>query len=190
MGHNVQILEWYGPFSTPKDVVDWECNEVGHGKTYLYIFKGKKPKAKSITSFYCGQAFKQSAGKRLTNKNHHIEEVLSRESELEIWVAKFSLNLPNKDDVNLAERVLTAVLDQVIKTDTVDVLNKINKYRPKELSYLINEWYTKEGVARLHYRKGTIPSLINDILICYPDNENSVTYLWGNQRTKFIANLE
>lgn len=42
MTKTIYLLEWYGPFSTPKDVSEWKNIQIGNGKTYLYIFKGKK----------------------------------------------------------------------------------------------------------------------------------------------------
>lgn len=189
MAKSVFILEWYGPFSNPQDIKTWEEKGIGSGKTYLYIFKGKKPRSKTKQAIYCGQAFKQSAGKRLSNKGHHIQEVIAHQECLEIWVAKFQ-NKPSKDNVNLVERVLTSVIDQVERTDTLEVLNEINKYRPHDLAYIINEWYKVDGTPRLNYKSGSICSLMNDVLICYPDNENKVTNLWGTKKLKYIAELK
>lgn len=186
MTKTIYLLEWYGPFSTPKDVIEWENKQIGNGKTYLYLFKGKK-KSKRSFSYYCGQAFGQTAGKRMTNKGHHIYEVIERPDELSIWVAKFQNKKPNKQDVNLVERLITSTMSQVIITDDKAILNQTNKLRPKSQIYLINEWYNPEGKSILNYRNGSIPCLIHDVLICYPDTDRS--FLWGNKRTQYLKEL-
>lgn len=184
MTQNVYLLEWYGPFNSPQEVLDWEAKKIGDGKTYLYLFKGKTS-AKSRVKYYCGQAFKQSAGKRLTNKNHHINEI---KSELDIWVAKFQNDTPKKDDVNLVENLVTSVLSQAILADDKAMLNRINKHRPKRIVYLINEWYYPTGDPRMKYQKGSIPCLLHDVLICYPHDDSSSIY--GIERTKYINELQ
>ncbi|MBD5216276.1 MAG: hypothetical protein HDS78_07165 [Bacteroidales bacterium] len=187
MTKTIYLLEWYGPFSTPKDVLEWENKQIGNGKTYLYLFKGKK-KSQRTFSYYCGQAFAQTAGKRMTNKAHHIHEVIERQSELSIWVAKFQNKKPNKQDVNLVEKLITSAMSQVIIADENAILNQTNKLGPKTTIYLINEWFKRNGDPWEKYRKDSIPCLIHDILICYP-HENS-TSLYGNRRTQYIKDIE
>ena len=138
MTKTIYLLEWYGPFSTPNEVIEWEDKQIGNGKTYLYLFKGKK-KSQRTFSYYCGQAFAQTAGKRLTNKAHHIYEVIERQKDLSIWVAKFQNKKPNKQDVNLVEKLITSAMSQVIIEDESAILNQTNKLGPKATVYLINE---------------------------------------------------
>ena len=187
MTNYVYLLEWYGPFSNQKEVLEWEAEGIGNGKTYLYIFKGKK-QGKRKYSYYCGQAYNQSAGRRLTNKGHHINEVINRPNELSIWVAKFQNITPQKRDVNLVEKLITSVMTQTIITDEEQVLNRTNKLRPHSIVYMINEWYEKDGNPLEHYKQNTMPKLLHDILICYPHNNSSSVY--GNKQIQYISELK
>lgn len=186
MTKNVYLLEWYGPFSTPQDVIEWERQEIGTNKTYIYLFKGKQC-GKHKFSYYCGQAFKQSAGKRLTNKGHHINDVICRPNDISIWVAKFQNKVPTKMDVNLVEKLITSVITQAIIADEKAVLNRTNKLRPRTNLYLINEWYRPTGEPVMKYNTGSIPSLLSDVLICYSHNDSASIY--GNKRTQYINEL-
>lgn len=179
-------MEWYGPFSTPQEVLEWENIQIGNGKTYLYLFKGKK-KSKRTFSYYCGQAYPRTAGKRLTDKGHHIHEVIDRQNELSIWVAKFQNKEPNKQDVNLVEKLITSAMSQVVIADENAIINQTNKLRPKSQIYLINEWNNPDGTPIERYRNGSIPRLIHDVLICYPDTDRSV--LCGNKRIQYLNEL-
>lgn len=187
MTKTIYLLDWYGPFSNPQEVIEWENEQFGNGKTYLYIIKGKK-RSKRTFSYYCGQAFDQTAGERMTNKGHHINEVIQRQDELSIWVAKFENKKPLKLDVNLIEKLITSAISQVIIADEKAILNQTNKLRPKTHIYLINEWYNPKGAPILNYRNGSIPNLIHDVLICYPDTNRA--YLWGNKRIQYINELK
>lgn len=184
----VYILEWFGPFSTPKDVLYWERENIGNGKTFLYLIKGKKP-SKHMFSYYCGQAYKQSAGERMMNKEHHINEVLNRPNDLQIWVAKFrNMKHPTKVDVNIVEKLITSTMSQIEIADEKSILNQTNKLRPKSHIYLINEWLKPDGTPREKYPAGSIACLVHDVLICYPDKETS--HLWGNKRIQYINDLK
>lgn len=187
MTKNVYLLEWYGPFSNPEEVLKWEDENIGDGKTYLYLFKGKKY-AKRNFSYYCGQAFKQSAGMRMMNRGHHINEVINRPNELSIWVAKFPNMVPKKVDVNIVEKLITSIFTQIVIADEKAVLNCTNKLRPRTLVYLINEWYYKNGEPTMQYRQGTLCNMLPDVLICYPHKESDSIY--GNKRTKYISELK
>lgn len=187
MNKNVYLLEWYGPFSTPQEVLEWEDKKIGHGKTYLYLFKGKKRLKRSF-SYYCGQAFRQSAGKRMTNKKHHINEVIDRPNDLSIWVAKFQNLVPHKIDVNLVEKLITSVFTQAIVADEKSILNRTNTLRPRSQIYLINEWYYPTGEPTMQYRKDTIPNMLPDLLICYPHNQTASIY--GNKRIHYMNELK
>ena len=186
MTKTIYLLEWYGPFSTPKEVLEWENKQIGNGKTYLYLFKGKK-KSERTFSYYCGQAVGQTAGERMCNNGHHIREVIDRQNELLIWVAKFQNKKPNKLDVNLVEKLITSAMSQVIIMNENAILNQTNKLRPKSQIYLINEWNNPDGKSILNYRNGSIPCLIHDVLICYPDTDRA--FLWGNKRTQYLNEL-
>ena len=187
MTRNVYVLEWYGPFANPQEVIAWEARGIGNGKTYLYLFRGKK-RGKRRYSYYCGQAYKQSAGKRMTNKGHHIKEVIERPKELRIWVAKFQHITPHKADVNLVEKLITSVVTQAIVADEKAVLNRTNMLRPRTQVYLINEWYYPEGAPTMQYRQGTIPHILPDVLICYPHADSASVY--GNKHVHYINELK
>ena len=190
MENNIYILNWYGPFSHPSDVIEWEKKQIGNGRTYLYLFKGKKKNAKTKEAIYCGQAARQTAGERLSNKKHHINEVIARKEVLSIWVAKFANRIPKKYDINLAEKMLTSILDQIIKTDRIDVLNKINKLRPRDTAYIINEWYHTNGNAILRYPNNEMCNYFPDVLACYTDEDENTSHIWGNRRMHFIKDIK
>lgn len=187
MSKNVYILNWYGPFENPDKVKEWETNKMGKGKTYLYLFRGKKKGARKY-SYYCGQAYDQTSGERMSNKGHHIEEVIERPEHLAIWVAKFDNLTPKKSDVNNAEKLLTSVMAQVEITDEKAVLNKINKHHPKELIYMINEWFYESGEPVYQFRQGTMCNLIHDVIICYPQKDCSS--IFGNKKIHFIQDIK
>lgn len=190
MENNIYILNWYGPFSHPSDVIEWEKKQIGNGRTYLYLFKGKKKNAKTKEAIYCGQAARQTAGERLSNKKHHINEVIARKEVLSIWVAKFANRIPKKYDINLAEKMLTSILDQIIKTDRIEVLNKINKLRPRDTAYIINEWYHTNGNAILRYPNNEMCNYFPDVLVCYTDEDENTSHIWGNRRMHFIKDIK
>lgn len=150
----------------------------------------RKKHAREKVALYCGQAYGQTAGHRLGNKGHHIQEVLGRQEDLEIWVATFSNKKPQKYDVNLVEKVLTSVLDQVVKSDTDEILNETNKLRPRDNAYIINEWYFPNGKVRVKYPANSICSRIPDVLVCYPDEEEHVSEVWVSQRMRFMEELQ
>ena len=93
-------LNWFGPFTTPHQVKEWE--ERNGNDTYLYLIRGKK---KEVRAYYCGQAYKQSAGKRIRNKHHHIEEVAQDTDHLCIYVAKFDGIVPTKKLLDVVENL-------------------------------------------------------------------------------------
>lgn len=187
MNKNVYVVEWYGPFSSPTEVIEWESKNIGDGKTYLYIIKGKKY-AKRNFSYYCGQAYKQSSGKRITNKGHHINEVIDRPNHISIWVAKFQNIKPSKGDVNLVEKLITSVFSQAVVADEKCILNQTNKLRPRHLVYLINEWYYENGEPIYHTKKGSIPDMLHDVLICYPHEDSASIY--GNRKIHYLNELK
>lgn len=45
---NIYLLEWYGPFPNPQEIVKWEKKNIGNGKTYLYLLKGKNMRDANI----------------------------------------------------------------------------------------------------------------------------------------------
>lgn len=91
-------------------------------------------------------------------------------------------------DVNLVEKLITSVITQAIIADDKAVLNRTNKLRPRTNLYLIYEWYYPSGEPVMKYIKGSIPSLLPDVLICYSHNDSASIY--GNKRTQYINELQ
>ena len=108
-------LNWFGPFTTPQQVKEWE--ESNGNDTYLYLIRGKKKvRNKKVHAYYCGQAYKQSAGKRIRNKHHHIEEVVQDADHLCIYVAKFDGIVPTKKLLDVVENLFISFLFQLSST--------------------------------------------------------------------------
>lgn len=169
--NRVYILNWYGPFQDLDQLKEWEDRE--GNDTYLYIFQGKKKNAKKLTTFYCGQAFAQSAGKRMKNKNHHIEEVYDRPDKLKIWVAKFENIVPKKADVNVVENLFISYMSQCMIEKNEEVANKTALLAPSCQMYIINEWWDKNSDQVYKYKKGSLLSRIPDVIAYYT---NGVLY--------------
>ena len=89
--------------------------------------------------------------------------------------------------MNLVEKLITSTMSQVIIADENAIINQTNKLRPKSQIYLINKWNNPDGKSILNYRNGSIPCLIHDVLICYPDTDRA--FLWGNKRTQYLNEL-
>ena len=163
--NRVCVLCWYGPFKDLAELKEWE-NKKGND-TYLYIFQGKKKRAKKTTTFYCGQAFKQSAGTRMKNQNHHIKEVCDRPEDLKIWVAKFENIVPKKTDVNVVENMLISYIYQYMIGKNEEVANKKSLLAPQCQLYIINEWWDKNEKEIGLYPRGSLFSRIPDVIAFY-----------------------
>lgn len=181
----VFILQWYGPFHKLDDIRSWE-SDYGND-TYLYIFKGKKKNAKKCT-YYCGQAFRQSAGKRMKNAYHHVQEVIDRSDVLDIWVGKFLNTVPSKDDVNKVENLLISYMHQHLITRPDEMSNKRNYYRPKSQLYIINEWYDTRTNEIPVYKRGSLCSLLPDVIAHYPHQKTSSVYC--AKKLSYITELD
>lgn len=167
--NNVYVLRWYGPFPNVDEVKRWEDEE--GNDTFLYIFKGMKEKKKKLVSYYCGQAYQQSVGARLSNQGHHIEEVSSRPEHLNIWVAKFDNKQPSENDVNIVENMLIAFLEQCLVDVTEETLNRQSLSAPKDKVYIINEWYDINSNEISSYAKGSLYNRIPDVISYYPETK-------------------
>ena len=139
-------LNWFGPFTNIQQVKEWE--ESNGNDTYLYLIRGKKKYAKKVRAYYCGQAYKQSAGKRIRNKHHHIEEVAQAADHLCIYVAKFDGIVPTKKLLNVVENLFISFLFQHLVNEPDIMLNKQSFYKPKNNCYVVNNWFSPSMKTR------------------------------------------
>ena len=183
----VFILQWYGPFHDLDSIRKFESD---HGNdTYLYIFRGKKKNAKKYT-YYCGQAFKQSAGTRMKNTNHYVKEVIERSDVLDIWVGKFLNTAPSKDDVNKVENLLISFMHQHLITPPDEMSNETNYYCPQCQIYIINEWYDTRTKEIPVYKRGSLCSLLPDVIAHYPHNETKTSSVYCAKKLSYIIELK
>ncbi len=176
-------LNWFGPFSNLQDLKDWESKE--GNDTYLYLIRGKKKNAKKCRAFYVGQAFMQSAGKRMGNKHHHIEEVATQADHLCIYVAKFHDIKPSKKMLNVVENLFISFMYQYLVKAPDVMLNKTSFHKPQSSCYVVNNWYNPNNKEILHYKKDSFCKLIPDVICFY--YETGAVY--GAQRISFISEL-
>ena len=78
-------IRWYGPFESKEEIGEYEKK---HADIHfqLYMFHGMKKRAKIYESYYCGQA-KSGVYRRLSDKNHHINEITHMSA---IWIGTIS----------------------------------------------------------------------------------------------------
>ena len=177
-------LNWFGPFTTPQQVKEWE--ERNGNDTYLYLIRGKKKVGKKkVHAYYCGQTYKQTAGKRISNKHHHIEEVAQEADHLCIYVAKFDGIVPTKKHLNVVENLFISFLFQHLVKEPDIVLNKRSLYKPKNNCYVVNNWFSSSMKEILRYKKDSFCKLIPDAICFYA--ETGVIY--GASKIAHIADL-
>ena len=121
---NIFLIKWYGPFASLEDVKQWENEQTF--KCSLYLLHGKEKYAKTSEKYYCGMSIR-SVNKRLCDKGHHIEEIQARLISIYVGCLAHTDN-PSKEQVKLAEKVITANLTYFVGAD--NVLNAINTYFP------------------------------------------------------------
>lgn len=176
-------LNWYGPFNNLQQVKEWE--EKNGDDTYLYLIRGKKKHAKKVRAYYCGQAYKQSAGKRMRNKHHHIEEVAQAADHLCIYVAKFDGIVPTKKHLNVVENLFISFMYQYLVQEPDIMLNKTSFYKPVNTCYVVNNWFSPSMTEVLRYRKDSFCKLIPDIICFYAETGA----IYSAPRITHIANL-
>jgi len=151
-------IRWYGPFETKEDVGNYEKKHPNIS-FQLYMFHGLKKRAKIYESYYCGQA-KNGVFRRLSDKNHHINEI-SRMTA--IWIGTISNVLsPTNNDINYVENIITAQLAK--KFTKKQLLNVINKNFPDYNIYVINIWHKVDDSRYRKYIKYTLPADLPDLL--------------------------
>lgn len=194
---NVFIIRWYGPFSSRKQLQDWEYKQ--KDCFFLYLFQGKKRKNGRFR-YYCGMTYHRTksdacVANRMNDGNHHIHDFESKHPEtITIWVGTFAnVSRPNKSEVRLCEKMLTSVLTN-IELDVKEHENKTNKKPPQETVYIINEWYhvkkNRDGTYKDHEdyeskSKVTIPNKVPDVMCFFTETG----CLYGAKKLKCIAQL-
>ncbi|MBQ7631446.1 MAG: hypothetical protein IJS82_01625 [Paludibacteraceae bacterium] len=153
----IYSVRWFGPFETPEDVKRFEYKHKSMS-FQLYILNGYKPYAKLYDSYYCGQT-KRSVYQRLTDPNHHINEFRDISA---IWIGSISNVEPKAEDINVAEKILTAQLRATFGER--QMLNRTNKSFPKYNAYVVNIWHNPKENRLQRYQRGTIPADLPDVI--------------------------
>lgn len=102
----------------------------------LYLLQGKRKYARRYT-YYCGQTTR-CVYKRLRDKDHHFHEIIH--SDYSIWIGKFSNIIPDKLDINVAEKIITSELAE-LELGYENMMNEINFRPPVFDVYIINQWF-------------------------------------------------
>lgn len=174
---NVFIISWYGPFSSQKELQEWEYKQ--KYCYFLYIFQGKRRKNGRF-KYYCGMTYHRTksdacVSHRINDSDHHIHEFENRHPEtITIWVGTFAnVSRPKKSDVRLCEKMLTSELTH-FELDEKEQENKTNKKPPQETVYIINEWFDINKIIDddgnyddyKSRSKDAIPNIVPDVM-CY-----------------------
>lgn len=184
MESKVFLVKWFGPFESLKAVEDWEI--VQPFKCSLYLIQGKRKYAKTRDSYYCGMSSERMVFERLRDNNHHIGEIERLGS---IYVGFFAnIKRPNKSQIRLAEKILTACLTDLVGVD--NVLNVTNILYPSENVYVINEWWKTTGESVWERKPKNAPSNIIPDVLAYHINYNKEIDLYGCKKLKRIMSEE
>lgn len=178
---NIFLIKWYGPFASLKDVKQWENEQTF--KCSLYLLHGKEKYAKTSEKYYCGMSIR-SVNKRLCDKGHHIEEIQARLISIYVGCLAHTDN-PSREQVKLAEKVITANLTYFAGAD--NVLNAINTYFPCKNVYVINEWWKKDGMSIWQRQPKNSPSNIIPDVIVWHYNCNGGNDLLGCKKSKSLV---
>ena len=179
MEKNVFLIKWYGPFTSRKEVKEWEQEQ--QFNCSLYLLHGKPKFAKTREKYYCGMSIR-NIYKRLQDKGHHIEEIKDRLNS--IYVGYLSnLKHPIKCQILLAEKIITASLADIVGEE--NVLNATNTLFPSENVFVINEWWKTNGVELQKRTASSIPAVLPEVLEYYAETKA----LYGVKRLKYIVDL-
>ena len=167
MEKNVFLIKWYGPFTSQKEVKEWEQEQ--QFNCSLYLLHGKPKFAKTKEKYYCGMSIR-NIYKRLQDKGHHIEEIKDRLNS--IYVGYLSnLKHPIKCQILLAEKIITASLADIVGEE--NVLNATNTLFPSENVFVINEWWKKDCESLWKRQPINAPSnIIPDVLTFHIKGNN------------------
>lgn len=193
---NVFIISWYGPFSSQKELLEWEYKQ--KDCYFLYIFQGKRRKNGRF-KYYCGMTYHRTkteacVANRMNDANHHIHDFENRHPEtITIWVGTFAnISCPKKTDVRLCEKMLTSELTN-IELDEKEHENKTNKKPPRETVYIINEWFNINRMVDddgnyddyKSRNQDAIPNIVPDVMCYYAGSRD----LYWARKLKFARRL-
>lgn len=174
------LIKWYGPFPSRKALKKWEDKrpEVFN----LYAFQAKRKGIKD--KYYCGMAFKQTVGKRLSNHDHHIHDFEDEKTELQIWIGTIANNKAKERDVRVCENIITSELARLGVGEKY-LENQTNKIPPANNVYIIHEWWKTNGNEIKRRLRNSIPSVVPEVMEYYSETNA----LYGAQKLKHIGDL-
>jgi hypothetical protein len=174
------LIKWYGPFSSRKELSDWEKDRIEVFNLYAFQAKRKGIKDK----YYCGMAFRQAVGKRLSNHDHHIHDFEDEKTKLQIWIGAIA-NIKAKElDVRVCENIITSELAR-LGVGEKHLENLTNKIPPANNVYIIHEWWKTDGDKIKRRLRNSVPSVIPEVMEYYSE----IRALYGAQRLKYIGDL-
>lgn len=171
MEQNVFLVKWYGPF-TQDELKKWE--EMQKFKCSLYLLHGMLKHVQTKESYYCGMSTR-SVHKRLSDKNHHINEIKDRLNSIYAGCISNVRGI-SANKTRLIEKIITAYLTESVGRKRM--LNLRNFNYPTQNVYVINEWW-KENTEYLWQRQPrNAPShILPDVLTYhYWDNDDFEIY--------------
>ena len=176
------VIQWYGPFASIEEVKKWE--EEDSSKFNLYIFHAKQKYDKN--KYYCGMTIKQSVGKRLKNKDHHIHDFEgSHTVSLQIWIGSIVKKSIKSCDVRICENIITSMMANIGVGEKY-LENQTNKKPPLNNVYLINEWWKKDKTEINRRLKNSVPDIIPEAMAYYSETGA----LYGISKLKHLGYLE
>lgn len=174
------LIKWYGPFETRKDMKDWEASRP---ETFnLYVFQAKQKTGKD--RFYCGMAFKQSIGKRMSNHNHHIHDFENDRFSLQIWIGTIVNKRASESEVRICENIITSVLANIGVGEKY-LENRTNKKPPVNDVYIFNEWLRENGSYILNRKRNSVPATIPEAMVYYSEPQT----LFAADKLKYKGKL-
>lgn len=159
----VYLIKWVGPFSSYEELYEWEKKWLDDNADgfNLYLLQGKRKYARKYT-YYCGQTTR-CVYQRLKDENHHFHEIIH--SDYSIWIGKFSNIVPDKYDINVAEKIITSELAE-LELGVENMMNETNFRPPVFDVYIINQWFHPSKNKEWKKIKANSPaSYIPDLMI-------------------------
>jgi len=175
------LIKWYGPFDNRKLMMKWE---EAHPEIFnLYVFQAKQKGRKD--RYYCGMAYEQSIGKRMSNHDHRIHDFENERYSVQIWIGTILNKKANESDVRICENIITSELASIGVGEKY-LENKRNKKPPINDVYIFNEWLRENDESYIMRRKrNSVPSTIPEAMVYYSGNKS----LWGIGKLKKIGDL-
>lgn len=183
------LVQWYGPFSSRKELKRWEDDQ--KESFFLYLFQGKRKNKRSFR-YYCGMTYYRknnnaSVAFRIGDSNHHIHSFEKERPEtISIWIGKIAnLANPHQYDVRLCENMITSEMAQ-IEIDSINIENETNKLAPNQNTYIINEWYDHNGIEYRPKSSDYFPNRIPDVISYYAPTKS----LYRAKKLVYYGNLK